>query len=81
MKFVKVGMVHLLMRLFERWDRFDGQMRLKICNYALNTLQHLCAISKSNLTPFPLISGAYYDFSSSLLSAPCNLYVSYVCET
>ncbi|XP_043280030.1 cytosolic carboxypeptidase 1-like isoform X2 [Venturia canescens] len=44
MKFVKVGMVHLLMRLFERWDRFDGQMRLKICNYALNTLQHLCAI-------------------------------------
>ncbi|XP_033221250.1 cytosolic carboxypeptidase 4-like isoform X2 [Belonocnema kinseyi] len=43
-KFVKIGIVHLLMRLFERWDRFDGQIRLKICNNALNTLQHLCAI-------------------------------------
>ncbi|XP_020296791.1 cytosolic carboxypeptidase 1-like isoform X2 [Pseudomyrmex gracilis] len=41
-KFVKVGMVHLLMRIFERWEKFDGQLRLKICNYALNTLQHLC---------------------------------------
>lgn len=45
-KLVKVGIVHLLMRIFERWERFDGPMRLKICNYALNTLQHLCAISK-----------------------------------
>ncbi|XP_011867871.1 PREDICTED: cytosolic carboxypeptidase 1-like isoform X4 [Vollenhovia emeryi] len=43
-KFVKAGMVHLLMRIFERWERFDGQIRLKICNYALNTLQHLCII-------------------------------------
>ncbi|XP_018377160.1 PREDICTED: cytosolic carboxypeptidase 1-like isoform X2 [Trachymyrmex cornetzi] len=43
-KFVKTGIVHLLMRIFERWERFDGQMRLKICNYALNTLQHLCVI-------------------------------------
>ncbi|XP_039308179.1 cytosolic carboxypeptidase 1 isoform X8 [Solenopsis invicta] len=43
-KFVKAGMVHLLMRIFERWERFDGQIRLKICNYALNTLQHLCVI-------------------------------------
>lgn len=39
-------MVHPLMRIFERWERFDGQMRLKICNYALNTLQHLCVISR-----------------------------------
>ncbi|XP_014480717.1 PREDICTED: cytosolic carboxypeptidase 1-like isoform X2 [Dinoponera quadriceps] len=43
-KLVKVGIVHLLMRIFERWERFDGPMRLKICNYALNTLQHLCVI-------------------------------------
>ncbi|XP_025264847.1 cytosolic carboxypeptidase 1 isoform X3 [Camponotus floridanus] len=43
-KFVKIGMVYLLMRIFERWERFDGQIRLKICNYALNTLQHLCVI-------------------------------------
>ncbi|XP_043794374.1 cytosolic carboxypeptidase 1-like isoform X5 [Apis laboriosa] len=44
MKFVKVGLVHLLMRIFERWDRFDGPMRLKICNSTLITLQHLCVI-------------------------------------
>ncbi|XP_032686214.1 cytosolic carboxypeptidase 1-like isoform X3 [Odontomachus brunneus] len=43
-KLVKVGIVHLLMRIFERWERFDGPMRLKICNYALNTLQHLGVI-------------------------------------
>ncbi|XP_043526563.1 cytosolic carboxypeptidase 1-like isoform X4 [Frieseomelitta varia] len=43
-KFVKVGLVHLLMRIFERWERFDGPMRLKICNCALITLQHLCVI-------------------------------------
>ncbi|XP_018043707.1 PREDICTED: cytosolic carboxypeptidase 1-like [Atta colombica] len=43
-KFIKTRIVHLLMRIFERWERFDGQMRLKICNYALNTLQHFCVI-------------------------------------
>ncbi|XP_076668158.1 cytosolic carboxypeptidase 1 isoform X3 [Andrena cerasifolii] len=43
-KFVKAGLTHLLMRIFERWERFDGPMRLKICNYALVTLQHLCVI-------------------------------------
>ncbi|KAI4501431.1 hypothetical protein M0802_003308 [Mischocyttarus mexicanus] len=43
-KLVKIGIVNQLMRIFERWERFDGQMRLRICNYALNTLQHLCVI-------------------------------------
>ncbi|KAK2583820.1 hypothetical protein KPH14_009718 [Odynerus spinipes] len=43
-KFVKAGMVHQLIRIFERWERFDGQLRLKICNYVLNTLQHLSVI-------------------------------------
>ncbi|XP_046491562.1 cytosolic carboxypeptidase 1 isoform X4 [Neodiprion pinetum] len=43
-KFVKIGLVHLLMRLFDRWERFDGPIRLKISNYCLNTLQHLCVI-------------------------------------
>ncbi|CAK9831033.1 Cytosolic carboxypeptidase 1 [Anthophora retusa] len=43
-KFAKVGLVHLLMRIFERWERFDGPLRLKICNCALITLQHLCVI-------------------------------------
>ncbi|XP_076245473.1 cytosolic carboxypeptidase 1 isoform X2 [Calliopsis andreniformis] len=43
-KFVKVNMVYLLMRVLERWERFDGPIRLKICNYVLITLQHLCVI-------------------------------------
>ncbi|XP_043505081.1 cytosolic carboxypeptidase 4-like isoform X1 [Polistes fuscatus] len=43
-KFVKIGIVNQLMRIFDRWERYEGQMRLKICNYALNTLQHLCVI-------------------------------------
>ncbi|XP_063994671.1 cytosolic carboxypeptidase 1-like isoform X3 [Diachasmimorpha longicaudata] len=43
-KFVKVGMVHLLMRIFDRWDRYDGSLRLKIANCALSTLYHLCSI-------------------------------------
>lgn len=44
-KFIKIGIVHQLMRLFERWERFDGQLRLKICNSALSTLQHLCVLN------------------------------------
>lgn len=39
-------MVHLLMRIFDRWERFDGELRLKISNGALNTLQHISSISK-----------------------------------
>ena len=47
MKVVKTGIVYMLMRIFDRWDRFDGPLRLKICNNALNTLQHISTISKS----------------------------------
>ncbi|KZC12844.1 Cytosolic carboxypeptidase 1 [Dufourea novaeangliae] len=43
-KFVKLGMMYLLMRIFDRWERFDGPLRLKICNYALISIQHLCVI-------------------------------------
>ncbi|XP_057320034.1 cytosolic carboxypeptidase 1-like isoform X1 [Microplitis mediator] len=43
-KFVKGNMVHMLMRVFERWDRWDGQLRQKIANYGLCTLHHLCLI-------------------------------------
>ncbi|XP_076221062.1 cytosolic carboxypeptidase 1 isoform X2 [Nomia melanderi] len=41
-KFVKLGMMYLVMRIFERWERYDGYMRLKICNCAVTTIQHLC---------------------------------------
>ncbi|XP_044006986.1 cytosolic carboxypeptidase 1-like isoform X3 [Aphidius gifuensis] len=43
-KFVKVGMVHSLTRIFERWDKYDNSIRLKIANYSLCTLHHLCSI-------------------------------------
>ncbi|XP_048513203.1 cytosolic carboxypeptidase 1-like isoform X2 [Athalia rosae] len=51
-KFVRIGLVNLLMRMFERWERFDGPNRLKISSYCLNTLQHICVISKSQATIF-----------------------------
>ncbi|XP_033328985.1 cytosolic carboxypeptidase 1 isoform X5 [Megalopta genalis] len=41
-KFVKLGMMYLLMRIFDKWERHDGYMRLKICNCAVTTIQHLC---------------------------------------
>ncbi|KAK0084402.1 hypothetical protein PV325_007095 [Microctonus aethiopoides] len=43
-KFVKVGMVHMLTRIFERWDKWDSPIKQKIANYALCTLHHLCLI-------------------------------------
>ncbi|XP_074098473.1 cytosolic carboxypeptidase 1 isoform X4 [Cotesia typhae] len=43
-KFVKGNLVHMLMRVFDRWDRWDGQLRQKVANYGLCTLHHLCLI-------------------------------------
>ncbi|XP_034173471.2 cytosolic carboxypeptidase 1 isoform X4 [Osmia lignaria lignaria] len=40
-KFVRTGLVYLLMRIFDRWERFEGPIKLKILNCALITLQHL----------------------------------------
>ncbi|XP_023289641.1 cytosolic carboxypeptidase 4 isoform X2 [Orussus abietinus] len=66
MKFVKAGIVHSLMRIFERWNRFDGPMRLKICNYALNTMQHICMM-KSGRKAIKSNNGlqVLYRFSTS----------------
>ncbi|XP_024944113.1 cytosolic carboxypeptidase 1-like isoform X2 [Cephus cinctus] len=49
-KFVKVGLVHLLMQTFEKWEKFDGQLTLKIYNCTLNILQHLCHIRSGRKT-------------------------------
>lgn len=40
---VKTGSVQLLVKMFERWEHYDGKMRLKICSYTLLTLQHVCS--------------------------------------
>ncbi|CAH2050611.1 unnamed protein product, partial [Iphiclides podalirius] len=44
MQIVKTGLVAVLLRVFDRWDRYEGRMRLKICAHILQTLQHLCNI-------------------------------------
>ncbi|XP_021925880.1 cytosolic carboxypeptidase 1-like isoform X7 [Zootermopsis nevadensis] len=40
---VKSGLLILLLRIFERWDRYEGRIHLKICSYIIMTLQHLCS--------------------------------------
>ncbi|XP_045540869.1 cytosolic carboxypeptidase 1 isoform X2 [Papilio machaon] len=44
MQIVKTGLSGVLLRVFDRWDRYEGRMRLKICAHILQTLQHLCNI-------------------------------------
>nr|CAD7599970.1 unnamed protein product [Timema genevievae] len=44
-RMVKCGLVSLLLRIFERWERYDGKMRLRICSFTLSALQHICMIS------------------------------------
>lgn len=45
MQIVKTGLCSVLLRVFDRWDRYEGRMKLKICAHILQTLQHLCNIS------------------------------------
>ncbi|CAH0727445.1 unnamed protein product, partial [Brenthis ino] len=44
MQIVKTGLCSVLLRVFDRWDRYEGRMRLKICAHILQSLQHLCNI-------------------------------------
>ncbi|XP_069359117.1 cytosolic carboxypeptidase 1-like isoform X5 [Maniola hyperantus] len=44
MQIVKTGLCSVLIRVFDRWDRYEGRMRLKICAHILQTMQHLCNI-------------------------------------
>jgi hypothetical protein len=45
---VKSGLLVTLLRIFERWERYEGKVRLKICSNILVTLQHLCSTSELN---------------------------------
>lgn len=77
-------MVHMLTRIFERWDKWDGPIKQKIANYALCTLHHLCLISKYkkifntwsshlgvlSLTPYS-ISILFSSLSLSFSHLPC----------
>jgi len=42
-KVVKSGLLILLLRIFERWERYEGKVRVKVCSFILATLQHLCS--------------------------------------
>lgn len=55
MQIVKTGLCSVLLRVFDRWDRYEGRMRLKICAHILQTLQHLCNISMSTFYKIYLI--------------------------
>ncbi|XP_047117831.1 cytosolic carboxypeptidase 1-like isoform X1 [Schistocerca piceifrons] len=41
-RIVKTGLIPLLLRLVERWERYDGKMRIRICNHILVILQNIC---------------------------------------
>jgi hypothetical protein len=47
-KIVKSGLLILLLRIFERWERYEGRVRVKVCSFVLVTLQHICSTSKWN---------------------------------
>ncbi|KAK7793652.1 hypothetical protein R5R35_006136 [Gryllus longicercus] len=40
-KMAKEDFVPLLLRIFERWERYNGKMRLRILTYTIITLKHL----------------------------------------
>ncbi|XP_041974997.1 cytosolic carboxypeptidase 1-like isoform X2 [Aricia agestis] len=44
MQIVKTGLCSVLLRVFDKWDRYEGRMRLKICAHILQTLKHVCNI-------------------------------------
>jgi len=48
-KIAKSGLLILLLRIFERWERYEGKVRVKVCSFILVTLQHLCSTSKCKL--------------------------------
>jgi len=48
-KIAKNGLLILLLRIFERCERYEGKVRVKVCSFVLVTLQHLCSTSKWNL--------------------------------
>lgn len=64
MQIVKTGLCSVLLRVFDRWDRYEGRMRLKICAHILQTLQHLCNISM--LYTFFYICFAQQFFDSTI---------------
>lgn len=42
---VKAGIIILLLRVFDRWEKYESKIRIKICTRILQTLKHVCTIS------------------------------------
>ncbi|XP_039276068.1 uncharacterized protein LOC120349653 [Nilaparvata lugens] len=68
-RMVKVGLGQQVLRVFERWERFDGKMRYRICYYTLQTLQNLCSTSE-----YPYYNNQHSNFKIKidLLNADCG---------
>ncbi|XP_077292800.1 cytosolic carboxypeptidase 1-like [Arctopsyche grandis] len=47
---VKAGVIHILLRVFDRWDKYEGKMRIKLCTHILQTLYHICIIKSGRRT-------------------------------
>lgn len=45
-RIVKTSLISILLKILEKWERYEGKMRLRICNYSLVTLQNVCCCSK-----------------------------------
>lgn len=45
-RIIKAGVVPIFLKIFSRWEKYDGKTRLKICNDTIITLQHICSTSK-----------------------------------
>ncbi|XP_065207414.1 cytosolic carboxypeptidase 1-like isoform X3 [Planococcus citri] len=42
-RIIKAGVVPVFLKIFSRWEKYDGKTRLKICNDTIVTLQHICS--------------------------------------
>lgn len=41
-RIVESTCVNHVLRVLERWDRYDGKLKIKLCHYAVVTLQRIC---------------------------------------
>ncbi|XKL64809.1 hypothetical protein PGB90_004895 [Kerria lacca] len=45
-RMIKAGMTPIFLKIFSRWEKYDGKTRLKICNDTIVTLQHICVLKR-----------------------------------
>lgn len=45
-RIIQSNVLSLILRIFDRWERYEGKTKLKICHYSVVTLQRVCYLSK-----------------------------------